>query len=56
MVFKVLFRRTDAVLFENKYEWLPIEANNRNEAIYIFNKFLGNPFNYLLVDVSVLEY
>lgn len=56
MVFLIKFRRSDAVTFERKIESLPVVARDRDEAKSIFNKFLGNPYNYPILDVSVLEY
>lgn len=56
MIFKVRFLRSDAVLFEPGYEWLPVCAHDRDEAVSIFNKYLGIPYNYNIIDVSVLEY
>lgn len=37
-------------------EWLPVEATNRDEALSIFNKFIGIPFGYAVTDISVLDY
>lgn len=56
MIFKILFRRSDAVFLERKLEWLPVCAKTRTEAIDIFDKYLGIPYNYPIVDVSVIEY
>lgn len=56
MVFKILFKRSDSVLFERKIEWLPVEGKDRNDAISIFNKYLGIPYNYSIIDVSIIEY
>lgn len=56
MIFKILFYRHDACLGERKYVWLPVEAKTRDEAISIFDKFLGIPYRYRIIDVSVLDY
>ena len=56
MVFKITFIRSDACLFERRIEWLPVEADNRISALNIFNKFMGMPFNFPIIDISVLQY
>lgn len=56
MIFIIKFRRSDALPLEHKIEWLPVEAVSREDAKRIFNKFLGTPFHYPILDISVLEY
>ena len=52
----IKFLRSDACLFERKIDFLPVEAESRENAIQIFNKFLGIPYNYLVLDISLYEY
>lgn len=54
--FCIKFIRSDACLFERKVEWLPVIAYDRQSALDIFNKYLGIPFDYKPIDISVLEY
>lgn len=56
MTFIIKFLWTDPGFIKPKYEYVPIEADNRREAISIFNKFLGTPYNYPIIDISVFEY
>lgn len=56
MTFIIKFLWCDPGFIKPKKEWLPIEARNRDEAVAIFNKFLGDRFKYPILDISVYEY
>ncbi len=56
MTFLVKFLWSDPGFIKPKNEFIPVVAKNRDEAIAIFNKFLGIPFHYPILDISLYEY
>lgn len=58
MTFLIKFIRPKKELapFESKYLDCPIVADDPSSAVDIFNKFLGRPYGYKIVKVSVIGY
>lgn len=56
ITFLVKFLWSDPGFIKPKKEYMPVMARDRDEAVAIFNKFLGTRFGYPILDVSVYEY
>lgn len=58
MTFLIKFIRPAHELapFESKYADIPVCGRDRDDALARFNKFLGQPFGYKVVDISVMIY
>lgn len=58
MTFLIKFVRppSDLAPFESKYADVPVCGRDRDDALARFNKYLGRPFGYKVVDISVIIY
>lgn len=58
MVFLIKFERPRKELapFESRFLDAPIVGRNIDDALATFNKFLGRPFGYKVINVSVIGY
>lgn len=58
MTFLIKFLKPpfDRFPFESKYGDIPICGRDRSDALFRFDKYLGRPYGYKVIDISVLIY
>ena len=58
MTFLIKFIRPARELapFESKYADIPVCGRDHAHALAVFDKFLGRPFGYKVVNISVIDY
>lgn len=58
MTFLIKFERpkSELVPFESRFADVPVCGLDQNDALSRFDKFLGRPFGYKVIDISVIVY
>lgn len=58
MTFLIKFERPkrELVPFESKYADVPVCGKDSSDALARFDKYLGKPFGYKVIDISVIVY
>ena len=53
---KFLVPKEHRIPFDSKYETVPVCGRDRDDALARFDKYLGKPYGYKVVDISVIIY